>query len=71
MVMVTQVFGILGFSLIKEQIFKVHVTSNIKDIVKNMRHDVEDMLLLIDMRKEEELDPYMYDEAMDYMGTIV
>lgn len=70
-VMVTQVFGILGFSLIKEQIFKVHITSNIKDIVKQTRLDVEDMLYLFDKRKEEELDPNMYDEAMDYMGIVV
>ena len=70
-VMLTQFAGILGFSLLKEQVFSAKHLRDINDLVKQTETDVEDTLFRIDrLRDGDDLPPDMYDEAISYMGTI-
>lgn len=61
MIVCTQFFGLLGFAIIKDQVFNVHNVRDIQDIVKQVREDVEDTLYRIDRLKDADLPVVMYE----------
>ena len=70
-ILLTQLFGILGFAIVKESIFNVKVVPTLDSIVKQSKQNMEEILFRIDQVKDEEIPPKMYDETIDYIGAIV
>ena len=66
----TQFFGILGFALVKDQVFSAKRVAKIDEIVKQTMDVMEDALFRIDRLKDGDLPSTMYDEAMADIGTI-
>ena len=66
----TQFFGILGFALVKDQVFSAKSTAKIDDIVKAVSDDMEDALFRIDKIREGDLPNQMYDEASVDIGVV-
>ena len=71
-IMIATMFsGILGFAIVKDQVFSAIKQPNINDIVKQTKDDVEDTLFQIDQLNQDELTEKMYEESILYMSTIV
>ena len=70
-IILTQIFGILGFTIVKMFVFSAYVQMNLQELIKKTKEETEEMLFRIDQLKNEEIPPRMYDEALEYMGTIV
>ena len=67
----TQIFGILGFTIVKMFVFSAYKEPTLQEILKKTKEDTEEMLFRIDQLKSDEIPPKLYDDAMSYMGTLV
>ena len=47
-VMITQFFGLLGFSIIKQQVFTTKSLTTIEDVINTTEYDIEETLFRID-----------------------
>lgn len=71
MVMLTQFFGLLGFSIVKMVVFNQQRLYTLPEVVKKIQDDVEETLFRIDkIRETSQITNYMYDEAINYIGVI-
>lgn len=63
--------GILGFSIIKEQIFTAKKEQKVDFIIKRSQKEVETIMFRLDRVRKEKLPDHMYDASIEYMRTVI
>ena len=63
-IILTQIFGILGFTIVKMFVFSAYVQPTLQEMIKKTQDDAEELLFRIDQLRSDEIPPKMYDEAM-------
>ena len=68
-VMITQFFGLLGFSIVKEQVFSSKHLITIVELVKKAEDDIEETLFRIDKLRDSVITNDMYDQAIESIAV--
>lgn len=70
-VMIFQFAGILGFAIIKQQVFSYKLGAKMSKIIKQQQTEVETIMFRLDRVRKAKLPEYMYNDAIGYMRTVV
>ena len=63
--------GILGFSIIKQQIFTAKKEQKVDFNIKRSQKEVETIMFRLDRVRKEKLPDHLYDDAIGYMRTVI
>ena len=70
-VMIFQFAGILGFAIIKEQVFSYKLGAKMNKIIKQQQTEVETIMFRLDRVRKAKLPEYMYNDAIGYSRAVV